>query len=102
MRIFHLTTSEEWAAAQQEDHYVVSTRGRTLAQEGYLHCAEEHQVEEVRSRWFAGVAGLVLLEIETDLLLAPWRTEQIDGADEPFPHIYGPLNLDAVVHVAAL
>lgn len=102
MRIFHLTTPEEWASAQQHGEYVMSTRGRTLAQEGYLHCAEEHQVEGVRSRWFADVAELVLLEIETDLLPPPWRTEQIDGADEPFPHIYGPLNLDAVVHVTAL
>ncbi|HYO39672.1 MAG TPA: DUF952 domain-containing protein [Nocardioidaceae bacterium] len=102
MRVFHLTTGAEWTAAQRAGSYTVSTRGRTLAQEGYIHCAAEHQVEGVRERYFTGVADLVLLEVETDLLGSPWRTEQVDGADQSFPHVYGPIDLDAVVAVRPL
>ena len=99
MRILHLTTSEDWARAQRSGSYTVSTRGRTLEQEGYIHCSEPHQVEPVRRRYFDGVPDLVLLEVETDLLTAPWRSEQLPGASEPHPHVYGPIDLTAVVDV---
>ncbi len=101
MRVFHLTTAEVWAAAQEAGVYTTSTRGRSLEQEGFVHCSEAHQVEGVRSSWFADVPDLVLLEVETDRLTSPWRTEQLDGADQPYPHVYGPLDLDAVVSVHA-
>ncbi len=102
MRIFHLTTATEWARAQRTGRYTVSTRGRSLEQEGYIHCSEPHQVEPVRRRWFDGVPGVVLLEVETDQLTSPWRSERLPGVDEAYPHVYGPLDLDAVVGVRPL
>jgi len=99
MRVFHLTTPEVWAAAQEAGVYTTSTRGRTLEQEGFIHCSEAHQVEGVRSFWFDDLDDLVVLEIETDLLTSPWRSEQLAGADEPYPHVYGPVDLAAVVDV---
>ena len=97
MRIFHLTTPGVWAAAQEAGSYTQSTRDRTLAEEGYIHCSEEHQVEPVRARWYDGVPDLLLLEIDTDLLTSPWRNEQLADTDQAYPHVYGPLDLDAVV-----
>jgi uncharacterized protein (DUF952 family) len=99
MRIFHLTTPAEWATTQDTGEWTTSTRGRTLAEEGFVHCAEEQQVDDVRSRWFAGVDDLLVLEIETDRLTVPWRREQLTGADQPYPHVHGPVDLDAVVAV---
>jgi uncharacterized protein (DUF952 family) len=102
MRVFHLTTPDEWAAAQEAGLWTTSTRGRTLAEEGYIHCAEEHQVEGVRARFFDDLDDLVLLEIDTDLLTSPWRSEQLDGSDQSYPHVYGPVDLAAVVDVRTL
>ena len=102
MRIFHLTTPEAWELAQQAGTYTMSTRGRTLEQQGYIHCSEEHQVEGVRASWYDDLADVLLLEIDTDLLTSPWRSEQLEGADDAYPHVYGPLNLDAVVSAAPL
>jgi uncharacterized protein (DUF952 family) len=99
MRIFHLVTPAEWAAAQETGVWTTSTRGRSLAEEDFVHCAEEHQVAGVRARWFAGVEDLLVLEIDTDRLTVPWRSEQLAGADQPFPHVYGPVDLAAVVRV---
>jgi glutathione S-transferase len=42
-------------------------------------------------------APLRLLTIDTDLLTSPWRLDPVEGEALPFPHIYGPLNIDAVV-----
>lgn len=99
MRILHLTTAEQWTAAQESGSYTVSTRGRSLEQEGFVHCSLAHQVDGVRSRWFADVPDLVLLEVETDLLTSPWRFDEVSGTDQAFPHVYGPLDLAAVVDV---
>ncbi len=102
MRIFHLTTPEVWAEAQLAGSYTTSTRGRTLEEEGYIHCSEGRQVAGVRALWFADLDEIVLLEIDTDLLTSPWRSEQLAGADEPYPHVYGPLDLEAVVAARTL
>ena len=102
MRIFHLTTPEVWAQAERDGAYTTSTRGRSLADEGFVHCSEAHQVEGVRRFWFDDLDDLVVLEIETDLLTSPWRSEQLAGADEPYPHVYGPVDLAAVVDVRRL
>ena len=102
MRIFHLTTPEAWELAQQAGTYTLSTRGRALGQQGFIHCSEAHQVEGVRARWYDDLDDLLLLAIDTDLLTSPWRSEQLEGADEPYPHVYGPLNLDAVVNAEPL
>jgi glutathione S-transferase len=99
MRIFHLTTPEVWAAAREAGSYTTSTRGRSLEQEGFVHCSEAHQVEGVHALWFADLDDVLLLEIDTDLLTSPWRSEQLAGADQPYPHVYGPVDLAAVVDV---
>ena len=102
MRIFHLTTPEVWAAAQEAGSYTTSTRGISLEQEGYIHCSEAHQVEGVRARFFDDLDDVVLLEIDTDVLTSPWRSEQLPGVDQPYPHVYGPVDLAAVVDVRPL
>ena len=101
MRIFHIATAADWAAAQEDGAYTTSTRGRTLADEGFLHASREEQVEGVRSAYYADVdEPLVLLTIETDLLDVPWREDPV--GDDTFPHIYGPLRPAAVVEVRPL
>ena len=102
MRIFHVTTPDVWQAAQEAGGYTTSTRGVTLAEKGFVHCAEAHQVEEVRTRWFDDLDELLLLEVETELLTSPWRRERLPGADQPHPHVYGPVDLAAVVGVRPL
>ncbi|QWZ08948.1 DUF952 domain-containing protein [Nocardioides panacis] len=99
MRIFHLTTPEAWAAARESGSYTTSTRGRSLEQEGFVHCSEAHQVEGVHALWFSDLDDVLLLEIDTDLLTSPWRSEQLAGADQAYPHVYGPVDLAAVVDV---
>lgn len=99
MRIFHLTTPEVWELSLRAGTYTTSTRGRTLEEQGFIHCSEAHQVEGVRTLWFDDLDEVLLLAVDTDLLTSPWRSERLDGAEEPYPHVYGPINLDAVVGV---
>jgi uncharacterized protein (DUF952 family) len=95
--IFHITTEADWAHAQAEGAYSLSTRGLTLAQVGFVHCAFEDQVSFVANAFFCGVGNLIVLRIAIDRLNVEVRYEDLQGGRELFPHVYGPLNLDAVV-----
>lgn len=102
-RIFHIATATDWAEACRLGRYTTSTRGRTLAEEGFIHASRADQWEGVRRRFYADVTEpLVLLEIDTDLLDAPVREEAVPDSDETFPHVYGPLDVDAVLRVVPL
>ena len=99
MLIFHLALPDDWAEAQRARSYTVSTRGVTLEQEGFIHCSREDQVDATRRAFYADVDDLLLLTIDPARLTSPWQVDELPGG-ESFPHIYGPLNLEAVVAVA--
>jgi uncharacterized protein (DUF952 family) len=101
--LFHLALRRDWEAAQEAGEYRVSTRGRTLAEEGFLHASFEHQWLGVRDAYYADVTEpLVLLEVDPALLDVPVVEEVPAGGDETFPHVYGPLPVAAVVAVREL
>jgi glutathione S-transferase len=80
----------------------MSTKGRSLAEVGFVHCGFEEQVARVANSLFRGVPRLVVLRIAIDRLNTEVRYENLQGRNQVFPHIYGPLNLDAVVAVMPL
>nr|WP_290227301.1 DUF952 domain-containing protein [Trichocoleus desertorum] len=92
--IFHITSTPQWEQAQLEGIY----QGDTLASEGFIHCSTLPQVVGVANRYFAGQTDLLLLCIVSEQVQAEIKYEALVG-DEAYPHIYGPLNLDAVSQV---
>ena len=104
--IFHITTRKDWEAAQTKSEYIAES----LESEGFIHCSTLAQVLPVAEKYYKGQSGLVLLEIEPTLLSAKLKWEPPSGGAPPpgvpagdkFPHIYGPINLDAVVRVVDL
>ena len=102
--IFHLALTSDWAQAQETGEYTISTRGRTLAEEGFIHASRGDQWPGVRERFYADVTEpLLLLQIDTDKLGVPLVEEPaVPGGTETFPHIYGPLPVAAVVKAIPL
>jgi uncharacterized protein (DUF952 family) len=96
--LYHLALADEWAATREAGGpYERSTIGRSLADEGFVHCSFAGQVRGVADRFYCGRADVVLLELDPDRLGAEVRVEDLVGAGERFPHVYGPVPLDAVV-----
>ena len=95
--IYHIASAEDWERARSAGEYRVSTRGRTLEEEGFIHCSRASQVAGVADRFYRGVDHLVLLAIDERLVRSEVRYESVPGAGESFPHIYGPLDVAAVV-----
>jgi len=97
--IFHITDTATWAASQQQGKHTGSTRNIDLAEEGYIHCSTADQWRGVVDRFYADATDLLLLHVDEGRLTSPVVFEQLGGAPEAFPHVYGPINLDAVVAV---
>src|SRR5699024_11444000 len=102
--IYHLADPGDWAAAAAQGSYRVSTRGRTLDEVGFVHAAGAQQWQQVRRRFYGDVEGdLLLVEFDADRVPSPviWEVGDPESA-ERFPHVYGPLPLEAVIAVRTL
>jgi uncharacterized protein (DUF952 family) len=101
--VFHVALRRDWDAARHGGEYRVSTLGRTLDQEGFVHASFRHQWPHIRGAFYGHVdEPLVLLEIDPARLDAALVVETPPGAAEAFPHIYGPVPVTAVVAVTEL
>ncbi len=90
--ILHVTTQAAWNQALTEGRY----RADSLPVEGFIHCCVEQQLPGVLERYYSAVKGLVVLHIDEQKLTAPVRYEPSPVVPDLFPHVYGPINLDAV------
>ena len=93
MIVYHIVLPEDWASFDT-DLYTA----KSLETEGFIHCSFEDQLEAVIERYYKGVPELVILEIESDKLMSRMIKEPSTN-DEIYPHIYGPINRDAIVRV---
>lgn len=96
--LYHLAARAEWESALAAGSYRRSTLDRSLEEEGYIHCSFAAQVQGVADRYYRGRPDIVLLTIDPARLTAPTQVEDL-GSGEAYPHVYGPLDVDAVVRV---
>jgi uncharacterized protein (DUF952 family) len=100
--IYHIARKAEWDEALRQGGYEPAS----LRTEGFVHCSTLEQTLGTANRFFRGQLDLVLLCIEPSRLTAEVRLEppadvSEERARELFPHVYGPINLDAVIKVVA-
>ena len=93
--IVHIITGSAWKLARSSGRY----EPPSLAVDGFIHFSGVEQVVAVANAAFSGQGDLWLLCVALDRLEAPLKYEGSDAGGEPFPHLYGALNLDAVVTV---
>ena len=102
-QVYHLALAGEWAAAvERGGPYERSTIDQTLDEVGFIHCSFLHQLERTRRRFSAGREDVVLVCIDPRRLDVELRVEDLHGNGEVFPHLYGPLALDAVLEARPL
>ncbi len=92
--IFHITTPDQWKKGLEQGQYLSDT----FDEEGFIHFSLQSQVLATANRYYRGVSGMILLEAEISKLSAELKYEP-SANGEIYPHLYGPLNLDAVEHV---
>ncbi|QQS40588.1 MAG: DUF952 domain-containing protein [Acidobacteriota bacterium] len=97
MNVYHITTTKAWEAAEDPGGY----RAASLESEGFIHCSFKDQLSGVLERYYRGAGELLVLEIDPARLRAEMKTEPSTGGED-YPHIYGPINKDAVIGTAAV
>ncbi len=102
MNIVHITSRQAWMDARQSGQYIAPS----LTSEGFIHCSTYAQALPVAEKFYKGQTGLVLLVIDPARLDSGLKWEPPDGAPPPgvqaaelFPHVYGPINLEAIVQI---
>jgi uncharacterized protein (DUF952 family) len=98
--IYHILTAKEWEQALAAGVY----NPDSLQSDEFIHAGYREQVLDVANILFAGETGLVILSIEPSRVTVPVREDLVEfpeGTESLHPHLYGPLNLDAVVRVVA-
>lgn len=101
--IYHITSRKAWREAQQRGDY----RVESLSTEGFIHCSTNTQVLPVAEKYYPRQRNLLVLKIDPARLTAELKWEPpAEGAPPPgvpegelFPHVYGPIDLDAIVQV---
>ncbi len=93
--IYHVVTAVNWQKALQQDFY----EAESIALEGFIHTSKAEQVQGVLERYYKNQSDLLLLHIDETKLTAPLKYELAPSINEEFPHIYGRLNLDAVIKI---
>lgn len=99
--IYHIVRRDTWEQARAAGRYAPAS----LADEGFIHCSYPSQILMPANLLYRGQRGLVLLRIDPALVSSPVRQDTVAvvrggmEAEEAFPHIYGPLNPDAVMAV---
>jgi uncharacterized protein (DUF952 family) len=97
--IYHLTPAAYFNAFSPDQEYVPEP----FAKEGFIHCTRGADLlAYVANNFYRKEPGeFVMLVIEVDALRSPLKYEAL-GTPAPFPHIYGPLNRDAIVEIVKM
>ena len=101
--IVHIVKRSAWAIAVERKSYAPDS----LRAEGFIHCSTFAQLIDTANRFYRGQRNLVVLRIEEPRLTAELKyeapaTAHREAAGDLFPHLYGELNVDAVVRVVEL
>jgi uncharacterized protein (DUF952 family) len=94
MFIYHIVLPGVWERFKSRPSY----QPDSLATEGFIHCSYASQLEAVLKRYYSDVEKVLILKIDTDKLLSKLVKEPSTD-NEIYPHIYGRLNISAVVDV---
>ncbi|MGC4044018.1 MAG: DUF952 domain-containing protein [Armatimonas sp.] len=98
MALIHLLSRTEWEQARQgKDSYAPAS----LASEGFIHLCAPEQLPGVLERYFVGKTDTVALHLDEDKLQGEVRWEDSYGHGL-FPHLYAPLNLNAVIDIESV
>jgi uncharacterized protein (DUF952 family) len=91
--VYHIVFPEVWDAFDTGIY-----RAASLETEGFIHCSFAGQLDGVIKRYYKGANEIVVVEIETERLMSRVLNEPSTG-NEIYPHIYGPINRDAIVAI---
>ncbi len=91
--IYHFTPKELWESGKASNNYLPEG----FDEEGFIHCSSYSQILRSANKHADKTKEIILLKIDPKALTSKLVYENTSGGTEPFPHIYGHLNNEAVI-----
>lgn len=98
-RLYHIAKSDDWDSALKTGEYRVGSLHRSFEKDGFIHLAYAPQVNVIADLIYSNTPDLKLLTIDPLQLTSEVVEEKAEYPEEYFPHLYGPLNVGAVIDV---
>ena len=98
VKIYKICPASAWREAERQGVYRGSADD---SRDGFIHFSTAPQVPETLRKHYFGQRALFLVEVDADALGAGLRWERSRN-EELFPHLYGELDLGAVISVQDL
>lgn len=96
--IFHFVKEPWWLSQSFNENYV----SENFSNEHFIHASTRAQLQATCNRYYSEQEVIFLVHIDTEKLTAPMKHEWSSSIQEEFPHIFGPLNRDAIYKVERL
>ena len=94
-KIFHFISESDFGKYLSDSQLIVPS----VKTQGFIHCSLSEQVVQVANAIAPNRNDLLLLEIEELKVIPKIIYENLEGGEKLFPHIYGPLNEDAIIAI---
>ncbi len=91
--IFHIVRKNWWDTQKEKDLYI----SETFHEEEFIHASTRAQLHATANRYYNNEPVIYLLHIDTALLHSELKYELSPSQQQFFPHIYGPLNKEAII-----
>lgn len=92
--VYHITLKDTWKDAQKTGFFTESS----LKDQGFIHFSTKAQVVQTANKFYHGIQGLILLEVDCQKLPEKMVYEEAEPGAW-FPHFYAPLPVDSVCRV---
>lgn len=96
--VYKIVTEAAFETARHERRFAGSADDR---RDGFIHLSTADQVAGTLASHFSGQTGLLLLGVDPERLGSDLKWEPSRGG-ALFPHLYGPLDLEAVLSIDRL
>ncbi len=90
--IYHIISETEWENVKNNPFYEADS----LKSEGFIHFSFKDQVCDTAFRYYPNQKDLLVMKASVSLLTSPLKIDPVT-ATASFPHLYGPLNMEAVI-----
>ena len=93
--IFHFVKEPWWQRQSDQVNYV----SENFLKEHFIHASTRTQLQATCNRYYNDEEVIYLLHIDTEKLTSTLKSELSSSIQEEFPHIFGPVNKEAIIKV---
>lgn len=95
LNIFHIIDETTYTSNVKSGYYV----NPSLQKEGFIHFCDFNQLNHVANHYYKNQSELIVLDVNPTRVESKLLFESSSNDGIYYPHVYGPLNLTAIIRI---